>query len=140
MFFIYTKYIFRRASGIYIQKSCNLHFMDSLSFMKQKQFVQNFKHCLFKNLVHGHWQDGKSEISLNVRRNLLICSRHLIRSRAVTTREKKIWKYLNTLMSAQHILSYHLNKYHDFSCVMSSSHIKGSLLVCLCLSIAIAVL
>ena len=39
MFFIYTKYIFRQANGIYIPKSCNLQLMDSLSLFVQTSIV-----------------------------------------------------------------------------------------------------
>ena len=54
--------------------------------------------------------DGNSEISAHVWSNLcyLTCSRHLVRSRAVTNRIFFLRKGLFSFMRAQHDLRYHL--------------------------------
>ena len=58
--------------------------------------------------------DGSSEIGAHVRSNLghIICLRHLFRSRTVTNRTIFfLGKDLFSVISAQHVLSYHCHYY-----------------------------
>ena len=85
------------------------------NYMSQNPLKYNFKYVNFPSarwmvmMIIALLLDGNSEIGAHVKSNLcyLICSRHLICSRADTKRIF-IRKPLLSFVRTQHVLSYHL--------------------------------